>query len=121
MTFYFLADKFGKPAGYLFTGLLEGSNYKWHPFFFRDFLQEEDLTKTIEGRVRVVEDVHHHVTLAAIQTIVGMVLMLPYGAHRCFHLLPAWKIGQLLEFIDTYDDMQTLIDKWRNYYNNELK
>lgn len=79
------------------------------PIFFLYLLKKDDLTKTIERAIGVVEDVHHHVSLAAVETVGGQLLLLPYGTHLPFHVFILGKEGELLELIDTDDDIDALI------------
>lgn len=79
------------------------------PIFFLYLLKKDDLTKTIERAIGVVEDVHHHVSLAAVETVGGQLLLLPYGTHLPFHVFILGKEGELLKLINTDDDIDALV------------
>ena len=67
-------------------------------------LHEDNLSETIERTVGIIEDVEHHITLAAIKAIRGQLLLLPYRAHLALHILIFREISQLLEFINAHDN-----------------
>ena len=71
-------------------------------------LHEDDLSETIERTVGIIEDVEHHITLAAIKAIRGQLLLLPYRAHLALHILIFREISQLLKFINAHDNPDSL-------------
>ena len=58
-----------------------------------------------ERAVRLVENIFHHVHLAAVETIGGMVLQLPFSPQHRARFLPFWQVGELLKLIDADDNL----------------
>lgn len=80
---------------------------EWNPMFLGYLLHEYHLSEAIERTVGIVEDVEHHISLAAVETVRGELLLLPYGAHFSFHVLVFWEISQLLELVYADDNLDT--------------
>lgn len=80
---------------------------EWNPMFLGYLLHENHLSEAIERTVGIVEDVEHHISLAAVETVRGELLLLPYGAHFSFHVLVFWEISQLLELVYADDNLDT--------------
>ena len=72
------------------------------------FLEPQEIAKLIEGHTAIKEYSAHHVPLAAIKTIGGVVVVLPYGAQTGLYLLGVLKLPHLLKLIDAYYDAAVL-------------
>ena len=75
------------------------------PVFLGNLFQGHHLSKTVERILRVAEYIHHHVAYTAIETVGRIVLSLPHRTHGSFQALPVGQVCQLLELINTHDDM----------------
>ncbi len=53
----------------MFVSLSESFYDKWHPVVFGDFVEKDNLSKSIEWIIGIIEDVHHHVAFAAIHAV----------------------------------------------------
>ena len=71
-------------------------------------LHENHLSKAIKRTIGIVEDIEHHVSLAAVETVRGKLLLLPYRTHLSLHILILRKISQLLELVDADDNPDAL-------------
>ena len=71
-------------------------------------LHKNHLSKAIKRTIGIVEDIEHHVSLAAVETVRGKLLLLPYRTHLSLHILILRKISQLLELVDTDDNPDAL-------------
>ena len=80
-----------------------------NPILFANLIEKNNLSESIERIVGIIENVHHHVAFASIEAIGCGLLLLPNGAHLSFHVLIFRKIGKLLKFIHTNDNMDTFL------------
>lgn len=88
-----------------FSCLLKIAHDIWYPIFLGYSFQVHQLSELKERTVRLVENIFHHVHLAAVETIGGMVLQLPFSPQHSFKVLPFWQVGELLKLIDADDNL----------------
>lgn len=71
-------------------------------------LHENHLSEAIKRTIGIVEDIEHHVSLAAVEAVRGKLLLLPYRAHLSLHILILRKVSQLLELVYADDNPDAL-------------